>query len=112
LDVFTHELNETVMELGEVQISASGGQASFEVKLDQAASIKLIVQDHLGRPLYENRYNLEAGIQVLGFPVQNWAEGSYYAWLHFQNNTKMQPFSLAARKKSIGKSFLSHMKLF
>ena len=82
------------MDLGKIIVSTEDKTVHLEVSTEQAKRCSLIVQNKAGRPCYEKQYNLEAGTHTLKFPVGALKAGSYFVWLHYENQTKMTAFEI------------------
>jgi hypothetical protein len=103
------------MEVGEIYIHSEEGRAVLDVKNDKAQTVSLIVQDKVGKPCYEQQWELELGNQSLQFPIADLKAGTYFAWLHYADKTKMSSFKITASpgtKPESKKKFLLSSKFF
>lgn len=97
--------------IGQVLVNEQDGNASFTYEGIDKIRLNLIVQDKLGRSMYNKSFELEGGPVELSFKTDSLSSGTYHAWIYIGDEVQIRTFGIKkTEEKGLISKFLSIFK--
>lgn len=93
------------MILGKINVDFINNKAVLELENDQKRIVTLVLQNKLGQPRFEKNYELPNGTHYLEMPIRYLDPGVYYVWIHYEDKTLMNSFTIKGQYQGMSKYF-------
>ena len=98
------------MFLGKTNVDLVSNKAVLELENDQKRIVTLVLQNKLGQPYFEKNYDLSKGTHRLEIPIKYLYPGVYYVWIHYEDKTLMNSFTIQRQQQSLSNFFCFRRK--